>query len=293
MDASVPSILLRGPTSSASGLCLALLLASVSARADDYPACDKKPTPEDVEAAKGMHKAAEQYYATAKYERAIESWRDAYNFDCTAHRLLINIGNAFEKLGQTAKAIEAFEVYLERAGDKADPTIRDKVANLKALVERPPDPLPEPTPDPDPVPLPVPDEHEDESEGPGAGPWVVVGGGALVAITGGVLLGVGLERRAFAFDAGCKEDGDIDTDGDGLPDDKGPVCPDEESTSAANLGRTLPPAGGVLLGVGLLAVGGGILWYVLDSPSDDSAGDVHLDVAAGPGFAGFGLSGRY
>ena len=91
----------------ATGLILLTLSAPAAA---DYPPCDKTPSASDVDAAKGMHKAAEQYYARARYDKAIDSWQEAYGFDCTAHRLLINIGNAHEKLGNTAEAIDAVDV---------------------------------------------------------------------------------------------------------------------------------------------------------------------------------------
>ncbi|HVY45832.1 MAG TPA: hypothetical protein VHB21_08135, partial [Minicystis sp.] len=85
---------------------LAFALAAGAARAEgaaDYPPCNKpKPSQADLDAAKGAHKAATEFNERGEYDKAIQYWRDAYNFDCTAHALLINIANAYEKKGDKA-----------------------------------------------------------------------------------------------------------------------------------------------------------------------------------------------
>lgn len=244
----------------AAALLAALTLTS-TVGAEEFPPCDKTPSADDVEAAKGMHKAAEQYYAKARYERAIESWRDAYGFDCTAHRLLINVGNAYEKLGRTAKAVEAFELYVARMGDAADSNIIEKVANLRAQLDSsgPPDPdpvVPNPTPTPVPTPVPDPDVADDESVGPG--PWIVLGTGVAVAIVGGVLLGVGTSQEE-----------------DALADCPNRKCSDQAQIDLGNEGITMQIAGGTMLAVGLVAVAGGLTWYLIGS---DAFGTAHLPV---------------
>lgn len=272
-------------------LCLALAFAITTnsglAWADEFPPCDKAPSADDVEAAKGMHKAAEQYYAKARYERAISSWQDAYSFDCSAHRLLINIGNAYEKLGKTEKAIEAFEVYIARMGETADRNIVDKVNNLKEQLKSQnvvdPNPVPDPTPDP--IPTPVPDPIDSTDEGPGPGPWILVGAGVAGAIVGGVLLGVGVGKENDALDQ-CPQR----------------RCVDPALKELGNDGLTLQVAGGTVLAVGLVAVAGGVVWYLVGaSTSSNSAGlaqrakklPVRIDVAAGPELTGLTLTGSF
>jgi tetratricopeptide (TPR) repeat protein len=237
-----------------------------------------------VDAAKGLHKAAQQYYAKARYDRAIASWSDAYNFDCRAHRLLINIGNAYEKLGQTDKAIEAFETYLVRAGDGADPTIADKVENLKQLAAKP-DPQPQPKPDPTPKPGPKPDPNGNDGKtnggGPGALPWVVVGIGAATTIAGAVLLGVGTKKISDA-EVIC-------------PDHDS--CNDESARSLGNEGLGLQNAGAAVLAIGVVAVGAGLVWFFVSDSGDDpgsaKAGALLPSLVVTPGFIGAGLQGRF
>src|SRR5262245_37013216 len=101
-----------------------------------YPECDHKPTQADLDGAKGAHRAASQFYDRGDYDKAIRYWLDAYAFDCTAHGVLQNIGNAYEKKGDKQAAIMTFETYLKRSGP--DPTTEAKVKNLKASLLAPP-----------------------------------------------------------------------------------------------------------------------------------------------------------
>ncbi len=256
-----------------------ILSWSAVAAAEEYPPCDKPPSPDDTEAAKGMHKAAEQYYNKARYDRAIASWKDAYSFDCTAHRLLINVGNAYEKLGNTAKAVDAFEVYVARMGDAADPNIVEKVANLREQLRGPalvaPDPVPDPIPEP--VIVPVPDPDGSDANDPGVGPWILLGGGVATAIVGGVLLGVGAGQEADALDR--------------CPDRK---CEDPELKALGNDGLNLQIAGGTVLAVGLVAAAGGLVWYLIESDAFGTAKlPVTVNVGATPEFGGLTISGAF
>lgn len=269
-------------TALAAGLA-AFLWCSAATAQTRYPECDHTPSDSDVDAAKGLHKAAEQYYAKARYDRAIQSWNEAYGFDCRAHGLLINIGNAYEKLGETKKAVEAFETYLSRTGDSADPTVRDKVANLKELIQRQPQPPAPPSPDPTPVPKPKPNPkpNGDQSvdEGPGPYPWIVVGIGGAIAIAGGVLLGVGIHYENVAA-ADCEDRQN---------------CDDPDAARLGNQGLAMQRAGAVMLGVGGAGILAGILWFVLDSSSSESAKEnaIRPMLGVSPQFSGVTLSGRF
>ena len=238
-------------TALAVGLFIFGLTSSAMAQVD--PNCTQPPTSSDIDAAKGLHNAAKNYYAKARYAKAIASWQEAYNFDCTAHRLLINIGNGFEKQGETAKAIEAFETYIARIGANPDPNIVDKVANLRELHAR--QNAPKPAPKPQPTQQAKPDVAHEESSGPGIAPWLVVGGGAVVAVVGGVLLGIGIGKENDAGDI-CPDRGAVTS------------CP-QEVVDSGNLGLTMQAAGGVGLGVGGAAVVGGVVWWALaNTPGD-------------------------
>jgi hypothetical protein len=289
-----------------------VLVASAQAQAG-YPTCDKRPTPADIEAAKGLHKAAEQYNAKALYERAIESWRDAYNFDCSAHRLLINIGNAYEKLGKTREAIDAFDTYVSRVGPAADQTIVEKVENLRKLLgDQAKPPLPPtgtggggPVHDPGrgnggggPLPPSPPPEPPDTGGGPGPAPWILVGGGGLLAVVGAILLPVGLGKVGEADDiCGGFRDPCGDPDGLGGPE-KSTVSLSEQQRAAdlGNQGRTMVGAGGALVGLGVAAAAGGVLWYAL-APTESTPAPpqtaFRLAPAAGPHAAGLSVSGLF
>lgn len=263
------------------GLLVAL---GADARAQTYPQCDRQPTADDVEGAKGAHKAAQRFYDKGQYEEAIRSWTDAYKFDCTAHPLLINIGNAYEKMGERPKAIAAFETYLQRVGQNADPTIPDKVANLKVQLERE-QAKPVPTTAPTatetrlPPPPPPPPGNEAGSGGPGVGPWILVGAGGVAIVVGAIVLGVGLSDISAAevecpARVGCSP----------------------EVESQGNRGRIEAPVGGVVGGVGIVAAAAGLIWYFVakdDGGGEAATASVSVQPTVGPWMTGLSLSGAF
>ncbi len=87
-------------------------------------------------------------------------------------------------------------------------------------------------------------------------PWLVVGGGGALALTGGILLGVGTVNASDARKR-CT-----------LP---GGACPPEvaESGTQANL---LKGVGGGVLGLGVAAIGGGLAWHFLSGDPAEAAG---------------------
>ncbi len=254
---------------------LLLLTVAVTAHGQEvYPPCTKTPTNADIDAAKALHTAATRYNKLKRYGDAIRNWKDAYNFDCTAHLLLINIGNAYEKLNVPRSALLAFKTYLARAGADADKSIAKRVSDLEKTLAGPHAggggqgastggaggqggqggqggeiKLPDPVDPPD--------------GGAPVAPWVLVGVGAAAGITGGVLLGLGAGELADVREK-CP----------------GGVCPrenfpnDAEWKQASEDGdkgpQTMMALGGVVLGVGVAAIGGGLIWYFVGGNSDDS-----------------------
>ena len=229
------------------------LAAPVADPSADYPICTRTPTEADLEGAKGAHKAAIQFYERADYDRAIRYWKDAYEFDCTAHGVLINIASAYERKGDRASAIEALDAYLTRAPDAPDAvTIQERVQNLKAAVKaeqdkarQPPPPASTPAPPPPPPPPPLPPERPY-----GYAPLVVAGAGGVALVIGAILTPIGLSRIA-----------DAERD-----------CPSRVGCAPAiadlgNSGRSQAAAGGVVMGLGALALGGGLAWhFALNKP---------------------------
>jgi hypothetical protein len=92
-------------------------LVAAGDASDPYPACTKQPSPADQEAAQGAFKAGFGSYQEGDYPKAILYWSDAYTRDCTAHALLLNLANAYERMGDKKATVQALEVYLERAKD--------------------------------------------------------------------------------------------------------------------------------------------------------------------------------
>ena len=223
-----------------------------------YPECTKKPTPQDIEGAKGAHKAASQFYERAEYEKAIRYWNDAYLFDCTANDLLLNIANAHEKMGDRPSTVATLETYIKRTGP--NPTLEQRVKNLK-LAMTPPAPTAPPPAGPRP--------H-------GITPWILVGGGGALAIVGAILLPVGYGNIAGA-EVGC-------------PDRDN--CLDPKAAQRGNTGRTQAGVGWGMLSAGVAAAGGGLVWQVLfNKPARSGAPPagktgVWMTPVAGPGEAG-------
>ena len=205
-------------------IALSVSLAFATDPVSPYAECTHKPTPADLDGAKGAHKAASQFYDRGDYEKAIRYWTDAYGFDCTAHGVLINISNAYEKQGDKASAVTALETYLKRSGN-ADPTIEEKVRNLKQSLSAPPPTasasasaavVPAPKASAAPVaPRPGPKPY-------GYTPFIVAGGGAGLALIGGILLGVGTSAVSKA-DVACERGRD--------------KCPNDNIIKTGNTGR--------------------------------------------------------
>ncbi|MEM9696459.1 MAG: hypothetical protein AAGA56_28200, partial [Myxococcota bacterium] len=95
---------------------------------DDYPAC-LGPTDEGrLKAARGLHAAATRYFGKRDYDEAILRWREAYTYDCTAHRLLLNVAKAEERRGQTLRAWGLRNLYIERTGNRPPPEVAAAIA---------------------------------------------------------------------------------------------------------------------------------------------------------------------
>ena len=292
----------RAPWSAAARVVLgaAILLGAGAASADGpapmYPTCTKKPTAADIQGAKGAHSAAVRFYERGDYDRAIQYWRDAYSFDCTAHGVLINIANAYEKKGDKQAAITTLETYLARAG--SDPTLEERVANMRKSL-KPSAPTPAPTPTaaatssatPNATPPPsatgTPDSPPPATEGTRSiVPWVVIGGGAAAAIVGAILLPVGSGAVSSA-ETSCPDRQHLA----GTPTSAAANCPSDVA-SKGNSGRTEMLAGGVLLGVGGAAIVGGLVWqFAFNKPK--AASGFTVQPVLGPREAGVGVLGSF
>lgn len=216
---------------------------------DVYPAECAEREESDVEAAKGLHRAAKLYFARERYAEAVDAWTASHRFDCTAHRLLLNVASAYVRLGDVVGARKALAQYLARA---PEPYEEGAVEKYQALLAKPvPRRLAEPTPDPAEPEVPSP-------EVPLAA-WLTLGVGSAATVAGVALFAVG----AVQTQQSCPEDP--------------PSCTRVERTDAER-GVTFQHAGGVMmaLGVSSMAAAGLLTWIVLEAPAASPELSLHL-----------------
>ena len=113
-------------------LSLAIPVVTAHAAETTFKACAGAPSKADEDAAKGLFAAGKTAYEEGDYTRAIQYWRDAFDRDCTANPLLLNLANAYERSGNIDAAIASLETYLKRKPDAGDaPTIQKRIENMK------------------------------------------------------------------------------------------------------------------------------------------------------------------
>lgn len=158
----------------------------------------------DVEA-HALFEAGRTAFAAGRFADALGHFQRAYDL---SHRgaLLYNIGQCQDRLRRDADALTSFRGFLEAVPDASQRgEVEARIAILEQALSQaapPPEPTadespattsvadttsdaPPPTPDAPPPPPPT-----AAASDPGAGPWVVLGVGAAVAIAGIVLVGV-------------------------------------------------------------------------------------------------------
>lgn len=230
--------------------------ALVDARAKagtEFPACTNKDP--NIEGARGAHKAAKEFYESGAYQRAIRSWGDAYEFDCTKPEVFRNISNAYEKLADKPAALALLEIYLARE-PSPDPNAKIKAQNLRREIEEeeakaapastaPAPPAPTATTTGAKVEPPPGSYDGAEEERPfGVVPWIVAGGGVALLGAGIPLLVVGTGKISDANDQCPDRD----------------ACDDPAVRDLGNEGLTFQG-----VGIGLTAAGGaaliaGLIW---------------------------------
>lgn len=263
--------------------------------------CNREATPEEVEGARGAHQAAKQFYERAEYARAIQYWRDVFRFDCNAIGTLLNIANAYERLGDRENAIFALETYVKRVPEGTDTTkIVTRIQNLKELQSQaaaaasasasaaaPPPSATTPPPPPSATTPPV------MVKPYGVGPGVTVGIGAAAIVAGGILIPVG-KLRVDEVTGICKEKA-------GQPAGSDPVylCDNQALIDKAESGQSMVIAGKVAMGIGAAAFIGGLVWeFVGNQPVPQEAGKpatgrVHISPTISPSQTGVMIHGTF
>jgi tetratricopeptide (TPR) repeat protein len=271
--------------------------AAEAAEAPPYPACTTSADEAALQAARGAFEAGKAAFNEADYARAIIYWEDAFRRDCSASLLLKNLSRAYEANGQLGHAVVALTTFLEREPNAVDRgELEAQIAGLKNRQAGPTPPAKEATPAGKTSPAKSTpaqaqatdtkaatndtstsneDTYSSASEAhqsPSAvGPVVLASIGAAVAVTGGVLWW-GARNDEIKAENEC-------------PSRMGcPVGVEEKGNDAID-GQL---RWGLLAGGGLILLGGGVTWFLLQ-PSETTA----FVPAIAPGYAGLSMNGRF
>jgi hypothetical protein len=289
-----------------------ITLGSVAAFAADtktaYPTCSTTPTDADRKAAQGAFTAGQGSFNEADYPTAIMYWRDAYRRDCTAHKLLLNLARAYELKGERAEAVGALETYLARKTDDPDAEqIQRRIQNLKAQLA-PAAPTPAPAAMLAPAPVATTAAAEPQPTGPQAKlnlpPLLVLGGGVVVAIIGGVVYAGGQSKisdsEKICPSRNCPSNPYAAGTGQAKLWNDANASLIADAQSQGNAGVKQSNIGGVIAGVGLVAVISGGVWFLMTprkpvaSAHTSTPGAItSIEPTITRGFAGVSLGGSF
>ena len=255
-------------------LCMVIAATTVlssapwlSAQPSEPVAPEKDAVSEDAEAeAKRLYGEADAHYAAGRYDKAIESFRKAYELSNKA-ALLFNIANAYERNGDYQEAADYLSRYAESSVATDISSIKERIKRLetnaaeklqreideknraKEKDEAPPVVNTTPTGPKRPIIEPA-RSGETRSR---TSAWVLLGVGAAI-VTGGVVTGV--VSRSIGNDARDLCSGDN-------------VCPDDAS-SDLDRERNLGIAADITMGVGVLTAGVGLYLLLRADRGNDS-----------------------
>jgi len=265
-----------------------------------YPACPigTQPSERDAAAAYDFYKAGKRFFDERDLLRAIEQFSESYKRDCTKYDLLVTIARAYELHGDRAQAIHTLKAYLARVPDAPDAdTQRKLIANLerdladenakrsaerKAIEEREAE-----------------KRRQEAANAPAemrthtVAPWIVVGAGAVVGVSGLVM------NVATSYPDGCSSE-TLKCTGKG--DTNAQASSAQTTQLVKGIGVAMAITGGA-------AIVGGLLWHFLeptgpvekksDPPSATSArkairvSNVSVAPTVGPEAMGLSFAGRF
>lgn len=261
-------------------LCLAasavtaLAPSSASAQADASSDAD----------ARGFFQEGRVAYDAGNFAEAVRAFRRAYLLS-PRFALLYNIGQAELRAGNDALALESLEGFLRQApaDDARRGEVEERVRILRSMGVRPASEAEfqaaqqqatagaptettttattTTTTTTAPADTSTPVDAGGDS-GPGVVPWIIVGVGGALLVTGAVLMGVG------ASEAGRVS---------GAPD--GSRWSELEGVGSS--AQTMFGVGIALLGAGAAAAVAGVVWAVLPSGSNESGASARLRLAPG------------
>lgn len=261
-----------------------------------YPSCaGRSPKPDEGNAAYLLGK---KRYDARDFDKALELFMEAYNYDCGKHDYLIIISRTHELMaakGETVRHLKeahhALEVYYERMKQEPDDDGKTRLNALKADIraaEQKAAAAASASASASSTST-APPPKTDGGHTPW--PWIPVGIGGASIVTGAILVPVGL----LALPEGCSFSTGKCTP---QPNDLNGAVRKERTEEAGNAkGKVLFGFG--FIGGGIVAVAGGLIWHFLEptdaSPSaSTSRRDKPMIVPTiGSGFAGVNVGGRF
>lgn len=274
----------RSTTIPVSLLCSVLALAPVQVIAAPPKQSEPEPSEEDEAPAEdpNYERAVEAYrrgtelYNEAKFEEALASFQEAATLYASPD-FQFNIAKCYERLGKFEEAIRSYETYLRTAEDSGDAAVIEaSIADLQRRIEER-DAAAQNQADAEPEPEPGPKNP-----------------GRKLAITGGVLLGIGAAvALGGGLGFGLPVSRDNATLGDVLDGNPGGLtfAEADEIANGARLNQTLEL---VMIGVGgaLVVTGAALLGVGMakNKKAKATATTARLRVAPTWGRTGAGLS---
>ena len=288
-------------------LGMAVAVPALAQPLSPYPAaCDaSKVSKVDVERAHTVFLSGKGFLDESNYDKAISYFKDAYSIDCSVHGILPIIATAYERKGDKAEAIRALGEYILRVPNTSDRegierrirNLREQLAQEKATATSgttsptattttvPTATTSVPTSDSSSTATAIPPTASTGAPPPpprgehSVVPWVIVGVGGALVVTGGILLGVG--------------SGKVSTANNACPSHE--LCP-QSVADAGNTGRAMETVG-IIGGIaGIVGVGAGLVWHFTEAPAAPAASasrGTYVSPVVVPGFAGMSLGGSF
>jgi hypothetical protein len=237
------------------------------------------PGPTDTEAAKNAYRSGQTAFSEGDYERAATLWSDAYEHDCTAHALLLNLATAYELLGRPDRAVDALRRFDERVPDS--PYIEANSKRMERL-QRVPVQHPRARRDAEvPCPAPAATPAQESPTGQVQVPLALAVGGGAAALLGGILYVQARYAEASAADRCGASSGQ---------------CTNLNSVIDGERARSRAQTSGWVTGTGLVTLATGLVWYAVTPASrSEQAGstELHADSQLGKNSFGVSLSGGF
>ena len=270
------------------------------------PSCEaSKVSKIDVERAHTVFLSGKGFLDESNYDKAISYFKDAYSIDCSVHGILPIIATAYERKGDKAEAIHALGEYILRVPNTPDrEVIERRIRNLREQLAQEKPTATAVTTVPTATTTAVPTATTTAPTGdtgtgatttsptsstgsppPSAAgehsttPWVLVGVGGALVVTGAVLLVVGSGKVSSANSA-CPSH---------------TFCPQSvaDDGNAGRLMETIGIIGGI---AGIVGVGAGLVWHFTEGGPAQTASTsrgTYVTPVVTPGFAGMSLGGSF